>query len=636
MTKVTKSTSYRKIKKLERSKVKIKSHKTPLPKGQNVTDTNFKVKKIIIKDQVHSHKEGELLSKKKLSCQELLGRLTHHNVAIKLDALSGLKELITEFSEQILETNLAPLIESISKLTLDESKDIRKESNTLLSVMLSKAPLRNLAPLFPSLSSYLICGITHIDNAIREDSLLLLDSLLKWTPSLCISSASKLLPICLDLISNSTANSRTLSVNLESKFTSGRWRGNVLARISTLLTVLLDSYKETSENEIVSSKVTINMSNKRFYENGKMYILLNQSNINYNFDDHKLFSNSSTHKSVDSKSFKVKDFTEALVPLLFGAFIELVPVEDNDIRNKTGTTISLEVSLILKHIVEIVNSLWELLKAVEPSCENEKWFKNKFSKPFMYSLVTGRFPYSIVLSEEDKRKKKLLLVNVNSPSCHAQNILLAKLILTLNEPPLWDAAIVYLKNCLRLSDSFERNECSQLISCCQTICLSPCKDTKAFLANLDKLSLSRNSYLSSQAMSAFYNIAIDSSLTSLHNDPNFQSWLESLPERLTKTSVSSKVLDIIYEIARRNFPAFSTALDGLIEVILDNLPNLKVDDGLNNKEGCLKVAQLLFWVRDWDNEMLESLKKAIENVYWGPSITKQIKDIYSIKFQNVI
>jgi hypothetical protein len=58
---------YRKFLKKERAKVKLKGSKTVLPKGQNVTDTNFKVKKIIIKDQIKQHGAGEVLSKRKLN-----------------------------------------------------------------------------------------------------------------------------------------------------------------------------------------------------------------------------------------------------------------------------------------------------------------------------------------------------------------------------------------------------------------------------------------------------------------------------------------------------------------------------------------------------------------------------------------
>lgn len=61
--------SRRKFIKKEKAKVKLKSSKTVLPKGQNLTDTNFKVKKIVIKDQVKPHEKGELLSTTKLNVQ---------------------------------------------------------------------------------------------------------------------------------------------------------------------------------------------------------------------------------------------------------------------------------------------------------------------------------------------------------------------------------------------------------------------------------------------------------------------------------------------------------------------------------------------------------------------------------------
>ena len=103
-----------------------------------------------------------------------------------------------------------------------------------------KVTLTQLTPRFPSLCSYLTCGLTHIDRSIREDSLYFLDNLLTHTPTLCAKEAPKLLPICLDLFSQTTTSSRALSLNLNSKFTAEKWRGQVLVRIRTLLEALAD------------------------------------------------------------------------------------------------------------------------------------------------------------------------------------------------------------------------------------------------------------------------------------------------------------------------------------------------------------------------------------------------------------
>lgn len=59
---------HRKFIKKEKSKVKLKvSHKTLLPKGQNITDTNFKVRKIVLHGQLKERGEHEILSKGNLN-----------------------------------------------------------------------------------------------------------------------------------------------------------------------------------------------------------------------------------------------------------------------------------------------------------------------------------------------------------------------------------------------------------------------------------------------------------------------------------------------------------------------------------------------------------------------------------------
>lgn len=55
--------------KSEKAKVKLKAKKgvKNLPKGLNVTDTTFKVKKIMIREQLKQHDENEILSRRKLN-----------------------------------------------------------------------------------------------------------------------------------------------------------------------------------------------------------------------------------------------------------------------------------------------------------------------------------------------------------------------------------------------------------------------------------------------------------------------------------------------------------------------------------------------------------------------------------------
>lgn len=116
----TGATRYQKFLKSEKSKTKLKSKKD-LPKGTNVTKTNFKVKKIVIKEQLKKHSETEALSTRKLNAKELLSRLNHFNTHSRTDALNGMKELIT-LHPDVLDQNLGQFIHGVSPLVLNIEK----------------------------------------------------------------------------------------------------------------------------------------------------------------------------------------------------------------------------------------------------------------------------------------------------------------------------------------------------------------------------------------------------------------------------------------------------------------------------------------------------------------------------------
>ena len=57
--------------KSEKAKVKLKTttkgSKQPLPKGLNITDASFKVKKIVIREQLKQQDGSQILSRRKLN-----------------------------------------------------------------------------------------------------------------------------------------------------------------------------------------------------------------------------------------------------------------------------------------------------------------------------------------------------------------------------------------------------------------------------------------------------------------------------------------------------------------------------------------------------------------------------------------
>jgi hypothetical protein len=62
-----KNNKHKKFLKSEKAKVKLKGGKKLLVKGQNITDTSFKVKKIVIQSQLVQQLESEPVTRKNLN-----------------------------------------------------------------------------------------------------------------------------------------------------------------------------------------------------------------------------------------------------------------------------------------------------------------------------------------------------------------------------------------------------------------------------------------------------------------------------------------------------------------------------------------------------------------------------------------
>lgn len=150
----TGATRYQKFQKAEKAKTKLKGKKDKeLPRGTNVTKTNFKVKKIVIKEQLKKHLLSEALSTRKLNVKELLSRLNHFNTNSRTDALDGLKELITLHPE-VLEQNLGQLIHGVTTLLINIEKVVSPRFDILhlqyqVSLILKKLLSIHLIYWFP-------------------------------------------------------------------------------------------------------------------------------------------------------------------------------------------------------------------------------------------------------------------------------------------------------------------------------------------------------------------------------------------------------------------------------------------------------------------------------------------------------
>ncbi|XP_011643592.1 uncharacterized protein LOC105431234 isoform X2 [Pogonomyrmex barbatus] len=117
--------NHKRLKRLksEKAKVKLKAKKSvnQIPKSLNITNTSFKVKKILLPEQLKHRGETEI-GICKSNINDLLTRFRHYNSTVREDALKQLKNILLQNSKS-LHSQLSSLLRGIAALSLDKEKN---------------------------------------------------------------------------------------------------------------------------------------------------------------------------------------------------------------------------------------------------------------------------------------------------------------------------------------------------------------------------------------------------------------------------------------------------------------------------------------------------------------------------------
>ncbi|RZF47262.1 hypothetical protein LSTR_LSTR004971 [Laodelphax striatellus] len=635
-------TSHKRFMKKEKNKVKLKGQRL-LPKGQNVTNTNFKVKKIVIKEQLKAADNSELLSKKKLNVKELVSRLTHHNVSMRREALLGLKQTAELCTAEAFVRYLPTMLESAASLVIDRDSDVRADSLKLLRAVLAKVSLEQITPLFSILSSFLVCAMTHIDISIREDSLKLLDIMLNECGPLVAARADELLPRFIDLISQNSGGVRTLSLHMGGKLTVGKWRAQVLYRLWKLLSSLQKKPNNANKSEAGCQVVQWN-DDVHLYVPLYSDMKLQSCNEMLNFDR-------KTGASKSSATTKIQDYMEKLIPLLLDTFTEVAPLKSKDNNSKDDIDphdISSEATILLQCIVDIILLLLDLLR--DSNNASVDWFSETYSTILKRRLIMKRYPYKcsqLRLKQVNKKQAKevsaLLKVVEGTQQadglCLLQNLGLSRLILlTLKNDNDRISVVKYLISCLRNCSSLNEEHSRMLKSCLEAACATDSnKEVRSLLETVASLAEKYkvpDRPFSRMLFDFLSDIALHYKYSYLHDSVAFKNWLSNLPELLTLPTVEAKTVKRITMIATRNSNSFVEGLDGFIESILDNVVPIKIisaHDELEVEQCRREMINLLYWVKDWDEDMIDNLQKAVNNCYFGEQLTSHLMNLLTLK-----
>ncbi|GJQ85922.1 hypothetical protein Trydic_g21773 [Trypoxylus dichotomus] len=402
---------HKKFLKSEKAKTKLKNSKTKfLPKGQNITDVSFKIKPIVLTEQLRT-KDDEVLSSRKLNLKEILNRLTHHNINIKHDNCQQLKELILRENGEFLKQNLASILKRVCPLVLDIESKVRSEAIKVIRAILQSSSSVNVTSFFDILSSFLRCAMTHIELNIQEDSLNYLDALLDYVPELIAKDSHKILLNFFTLISklkNDSKHARTLSENLKSRYTGIKWRIKVLLRLKKIFGTIYESNKpKTNSNDFVGK--TIDVTKTRF------------APIYYDKFDCAKSDTAKTNLEIEN----VEMYIDTLLSLLQEIWLEVAPSNITTVISGKldNTIIKSDVACILHCLLNIFCFLFKLAEIVDS--ENGARLYMKFKNEACYTLlnnILSSFPFSGV----SEKKFEDFGIN-NNVRCIEENLLVCYL-----------------------------------------------------------------------------------------------------------------------------------------------------------------------------------------------------------------
>ncbi|XP_026279825.1 testis-expressed protein 10 [Frankliniella occidentalis] len=671
-------------KKAEKAKVKLKGHATKfLPKGKNVTNTTFKVRKIVLQEQLKTPDGSQPLSRRKLNVKEVLSRLQHYSSSQRQEGLVGLSELLNQMDMGQLTSHLFSIMDSLARLSLDPESSVRKQSAHILTSVFSLVNEAQLMPFCQVLGSYLSCAMTHIQLKVQEDSLLLFDAILEHAPALAAASANQLLPCVLDMISRSRSDhqsGRQLSVQLSSNITSSIWRAKVFGRLQALLIV---SLKKCTDNGSPTRNLCYSAHHSSVPVSKDCLKELKFPLYNSNYATplclstvfHKL--NRNTKQLIDEPS-QFKTFVESLMPLMFDSWLEVNPSTLKKSKGAEDNGLQLESALTLHCVLEIINLLWEHLVSrgkANSRTDLTEWFKVTYVKDFHKYLGTG-FPYEarLIIEEESKdtsqghgrRRSKpektatpdASLFKLASPfflkdkdekscnkaigKCILQNLILCHLLANMIESPtaavkgkLLGILITYLNQWDGSLSPWSDHLLRALRSVFEKSRLWGCDLDPLLAAVVQRYHRSSakqtaaHQLLASELCDLLGEIPVLENLQHLQKCESLSSWVSLLPSSLSSGNISLNKLCLFNKLACQNNAAFLNGLQNSFPSLLAAVVNFETSEGENRLEKEAGLASLFYWFPFWTDTQLLSLEEVLtEN---QSSLAKKIANILLIR-----
>lgn len=632
----------------EKAKVKLKGAK--LPKGLNVTKTDFKVRKIQIQEQLKESSYTET-GQRQFNLKETLSRLKHHSVKFRTDALRNVRDSLKAGNAEHLIGHLNALFQGIAAGALDMEQSARQESFKTLDVLLEALQPSAVAPFFHVIATYLRCAMTHVLPAIQEDSLLMLDVLLARVPPelLAERNASVIIGNFIDMISRSRhdneRSNRTLTLNLgQGKQTTVKWRTKVLLRLQQILGTLIQHGASAGK----SSKTTDPVRVVHFEEMRPQYY-----NVlcPYHPDTRDLHAILNETK-LSAEGARLQTYVEQLLPLLQDNWLEVRPQPQQPL-------LAQDAAASLHVVVGLMSLLWTLIsqhEAIHGTQELSTWLRTNYSQKFLLNFLAkdgSRFPYQqIPLAAAGKKAAK---AKDKGPAdggelCLPQNLTIVQLTCQFFPQPgekhsqLFGHLVSYVQQSLERSSALPPEQQLLLVASLRALLLDNAQVLLDIapepLTNL--LGAAIAAYVSqrfttregvaTRVLSLLCEIVQRSDLYARFGGADrFVAFLGYLPQLLLKPTVGEGTLLAMATLCRQLNAVFMKALIQAAGEVVCHLPHLHVtgDNGeVDRFENQKRILNLFYYARKSDGQgQLERALKKLEEQAESQRIASYLKAV---------
>ncbi|XP_044261573.1 testis-expressed protein 10 homolog [Tribolium madens] len=608
--------NHRHAKKLksEKSKVKIKTKTKFLPKGQNVTNTAFKIRSIVLQEQLKKRQVEGLLSKKKANIDELISKLKHYNEAVKVEACTDLKDVIISHPLEETQIYLSLISQNASALIQDRERKVRRSSVKLLHAIVEKVSTATIRPFFNYFLTNLKCAMTNINKHIQEDSLLLLDALLEHQNLLIAENFDTIFPTFLTLISKSKNNlgtERSLSLNLEGKVSSVKWRIKVLTRLYGILNALTQCRSEKNQDKGFGTLIQVK---------GNPFIPLYK-----NINNYEVCVGSRTNQVSHEFDTQIANLTQ----LLHEIWIEVVPEKTKKNGLEPIVLATEESVAVFSCIVNILHLLHEYLQL----SGNVELFCNNKSVIFLDHLLSN-FPYihnkrnNFEIIKEFSRS---FVMNCD-PNCTEENLIVIYVFLTLrinlnakNKPKTRHLA-VFLNNCLKSPRNFTPKAYAYLVKILKVMFVKPINMCQRL--GIAEVEIMENvvSFYTNRKISDFYKSDLLEVLTCPRFE-KYQLWTEKLPDFLCANQVSVKLIDTVLNLCMKGQKVVQDGVTKSVNRILSNMRTMEITEAANLEIARKNFVSIFFYLPNLSTQDIDEINNFVKS---NPDCT------YSKHFENVL